>query len=435
MKLQSDIWIKTNINDCATMSRSKSRHRASADTKDTRLAAAQTFVNGDRVRHKLNGKMGVFAGINLGFALPEVWIVFDSDTGSRIPISCNPLDLELAQKDCTEHRVLRELGMLGDTELYRPLQDLEVVEELVGSSTDQMNEAETQPISQEVRDMADTVDVPTVAAVEVVEELTDEEVADRHRLELKVERGIQQVEKTFYEIGLALLELRSRRLYRSTHRKWSDYCNERFTRINRRQADYFILAAEVIDDLKDGHNCAHFPLPTSESQVRSMKDLTPAQRREVWQTGVVESGGDVPTAKTVKGIVESLKERNTTPSPIPHKVGDVVLIRGMGNSDLRKYNGRWAIALAINEYTITVALDGKNIIVKPQFLEEVDPKYWGEIKVVHERIMRLQQNHELDPAEDAVLEVLQRRTCFTLKQMVLLERMEHDYANILTQSI
>lgn len=63
-------------------------------TKDTRLAAAQTFVLGDRVRHKLNGKMGVFADINLGFALPEVWIVFDSDTDSRIPISCNPLDLE-----------------------------------------------------------------------------------------------------------------------------------------------------------------------------------------------------------------------------------------------------------------------------------------------------------------------------------------------------
>lgn len=141
--------------------------------------------------------MGVFAGINLGFALPEVWVVFDSDTGSRIPISCNPLDLELAQKDCTEHRVFRELGMLGDTQLYKPLQDLEVVEDLVGSSTDHLSEAGPQTILQEVRDMAATVDVLTVASVEVVEELSEEEADDRHRLELKVERGIQQVEKTF----------------------------------------------------------------------------------------------------------------------------------------------------------------------------------------------------------------------------------------------
>lgn len=282
-------------------------------------------------------------------------------------------------------------------------------------------------MTAEVCEIASTVDA-SVTVAEVVEELSEEELADRHRLELKVERGIQQIEKTFYEIGLALLELRSRRLYRSTHRKWSDYCNERFTRIKRRQADYFILAAEVLDDLKDRHNCAYFPLPTSESQVRSMKDLTPAQRREVWQTGVVESGGEVPTAKTVKAIVERLKKRDITPAPIPFQEGDVVLIRGMGNPELRKFDGRWALALAINEYTITVALDGKDLAVKPHFLEEVDPKYWADIKAVHQRIRRLQLNYELDPAEDAVLEVLLRRTCFTPKQMVLLERMESDYA-------
>jgi len=66
--------------------------------------------------------------------------------------------------------------------------------------------------------------------------------------------------------------------------------------------------------------------------------------------------------------------------------------------------------------------------VKPQFLEEVDPKYWAEIKAVNERVTRLQVECELDPAEDAVLEVLRRRTCVTPKQMMLLERMEQDYA-------
>ena len=169
-------------------------------------------------------------------------------------------------------------------------------------------------------------------------------------------------------------------------------------------------------------------LPTKFEQVRHLTSLEPDEQCQVWQEAIEQAGGKLPSGRIVKGIVECLKERNTTLSPIPHNVGDVVLVRGMGNPDLRKHNGRWAIAIAINEYTITVALDGKNIIVKPQFLEEVDPKYWAEIKVMHERIMRLQQNRELDPAEDAVLEVLQRRTCFTLKQMVLLERMEQDYA-------
>ena len=123
--------------------------------------------------------------------------------------------------------------MLGDTELHRPeLQDLEVVEEPTSSSTDQMSEAEPQTISQEVHDMAATVDVTTVAAVEVVEELTEEEVADRHRLELKVERA-------FYEAGAALRQLRSRKLYRSTHRTFEEYCRDRFG-FSRQNANYFI---------------------------------------------------------------------------------------------------------------------------------------------------------------------------------------------------
>ena len=104
------------------------------------------------------------------------------------------------------------------------------------------------------------------------------------------------------------------------------------------------------------------------------------------------------------------------------------MIRGLGNPELRKDDGRWALVLSINEYTVTLAVDGKDVAVKPLFLEEVDPKYWAEIKAVNERITRLQFECELDPAEDAVLEVLRRRTCFTSKQMMLLERMEQDYA-------
>lgn len=89
----------------------------------------------------------------------------------------------------------------------------------------------------------------------------------------------------------------------------------------------------------------------------------------------------MPSGRIVKGIVERLK-RDTPLPPISYKVGDVVLIRGMGNPEIRKFDGRWAIAQVINEYTISVALDGKEVAVKLQFLEPVDPKYWAEIKAV-----------------------------------------------------
>lgn len=53
----------------------------------------------------------------------------------------------------------------------------------------------SQNISQEVRDMVKSVDDTPTPAVEVVEELSQEEASDRHRLELKVERGPMTLDK------------------------------------------------------------------------------------------------------------------------------------------------------------------------------------------------------------------------------------------------
>ena len=59
--------------------------------------------------------------------------------------------------------------------------------------------------------------------VEVIElaQLSVEEEGDRLQLERRVERA-------FYEAGMALKELRDRRLYRSTHKTFEEYCRARF---------------------------------------------------------------------------------------------------------------------------------------------------------------------------------------------------------------
>lgn len=256
-----------------------------------------------------------------------------------------------------------------------------------------------------------------VAAIEVVEELTEEEIKERHLLELKVERA-------FWQAGVALRELRDRRLYRSTHKNFEEYCQDRFG-FNRISAHNRIAAAEVFENLFTIGE--HLRLPTNERQVRPLTKLEPDEQRSCWEEAVEAAGGKVPSGRIVKDIVERIKERDATPPPIPFQERDVVLIRGLGNSELRKYDGRWAIALSINEYTVTLAVDGKDVAVKPLFLEEVDPKYWAEIKAVNERITRLQLDYKLDAAEDAVLEVLRRRTSFTSKQMMMLEWMENSY--------
>ncbi len=68
---------------------------------------------------------------------------------------------------------------------------------------------------------SDKTDAFNHTPVEVVEELSPSESADRQRLELKVERA-------FYEAGSGLRELRDRNLYRNTHKTWEEYCLDRF---------------------------------------------------------------------------------------------------------------------------------------------------------------------------------------------------------------
>ncbi len=76
---------------------------------------------------------------------------------------------------------------------------------------------------------------------EIEPALTYEDERDRLRLE-------KQVERAFYLAGCALRELRDRRLYRSTHKSFREYCQDRFG-FTRRRSDYLIGAAEVVDNL------------------------------------------------------------------------------------------------------------------------------------------------------------------------------------------
>ncbi|MBC1297939.1 hypothetical protein GNF11_23925, partial [Nostoc sp. UCD122] len=101
----------------------------------------------------------------------------------------------------------------------------------------------------------------TVTAVEI-RELTEEEQSLRLQLE-------RQVERAFLSAGQALMELRDRRLYRSTHRSFEEYCRDRFN--YSRDAAYLKISATVVYE-----NLQKFlptigrqiPMPTNERQLR-----------------------------------------------------------------------------------------------------------------------------------------------------------------------
>ncbi|MBW4641220.1 MAG: hypothetical protein KME05_23995 [Gloeocapsa sp. UFS-A4-WI-NPMV-4B04] len=359
------------------MPKTKLRAQSTSGNYETRLAVAQSFNRGDRVRHRVTGKLGVFQEINLGYALAEVWVQFDSDNEIVIPTSCNPLDLELLNSEFNQ-------------------------------------QAEIQPVPE----LEEARAIPVVV-VELLEELTPQEAAERHRLELKVERA-------FYEAGIALRQLREQRLYRSTHRNFEDYCQDRFG-MTRRKGDYLITAAGVFENLEMRTNCSQI-LPTNESQVRPLTTLeSPDEQMEVWQQAVEQAGNKVPSGRIVKGIVERLKEKPLIRATDFCSTGDVFTLIRLEGAE-RKYNGCWAIASHINDFTLEVDVYERTFTVKPENLKQIDePDVRRQLPQTLKRIRRLRNVGLLDRGAYYVLEGLGRQLYLTDFEDDLLTFIEQRY--------
>ncbi len=279
--------------------------------------------------------------------------------------------------------------------------------------------------------MEKSVDDTSTAAVEVVEELTESEAVERHRLELKVERA-------FVEAGLALRSLRELRLYRSTHKTWEEYCQDRFG-FNRHSANFKIAASMVVENLAtfSNQNLSYENkqvLPTKETQVRPLAKLKPEEQRSVWQRSVEAAGGKVPTERLVKaevlrhkGIVERLKEKHHISATESYKVGDAFTLTALPWTE-RKYNGCSCVAIAVNDFTVVVDVHDGTLAVKPDSLKPIDePDARRQLPIILLRIKRLRNCGLLDRCAYTVLESLGRQTYLTPLEEKFLTVMEQEY--------
>ncbi|MEH1907408.1 hypothetical protein [Nostoc sp.] len=230
----------------------------------------------------------------------------------------------------------------------------------------------------------------TVTSVEVPE-LSDEEQRDRLHLERRVERA-------FFEAGKALMELRDRRLYRSTHKTFEDYCRERFGH-SRQKSNYLIAAADVYENLTT-ICCQNLPpedlttngsqiLPTSEGQVRPITKLEPQEQWEVWQQAVELAGGKVPTGRIVKDVVQRIMERTKIPNT--YQIGEVCQILTKDNPELRGKGGCWAIVSAVNDFSCTMRVWDGEYTVGLQHLKSHNylPAECEQMQVICDRINRV----------------------------------------------
>ncbi len=258
----------------------------------------------------------------------------------------------------------------------------------------------------------------TVTAVEIPE-LTEQEISDRLHLERKVERA-------FFEAGKALAQLRDRRLYRSTHRTFEEYCRDRFGYTHRR-VNYLIAGSVVFDNIVMGTNCSQNEevdetgtncsqngevdemgtncsqneevdktrlnpsriLPTNEGQVRPLAQLEPQQQIEVWQRAVQKAGGKVPSARIVTDVVQRIMERTRIPNT--YQLGEVCQILAKDNPELRGKGGCWGIVNHVGEFSCTVKTWDGEYTVGLQHLKSFNylPAECEQMQVICDRISRV----------------------------------------------
>jgi hypothetical protein len=251
--------------------------------------------------------------------------------------------------------------------------------------------------------------------------LTTEEEGDRLHLERKVERA-------FYEAGMALMQLRDRRLYRTTHPTFEDYCRDRFN-YTRRRPYQLIEAAIVYDNLID--KCAKILhiLPTKESQAQPLSQLDPQEQPLAWEIAVEEAGGKVPTGRIVKDVVQRIKDRDRP--PIALSVGSVCQIMAKDNSELRGKSGCWCIVSEVYEFSCLVATWDNEYTLRPEHLKslEYSPDECRQMENLGVRMTLLHQTGKLDEASLWILDGLAKlKTPYlTILEEKLLTLLEEFY--------
>ncbi len=223
--------------------------------------------------------------------------------------------------------------------------------------------------------------MPELIKLESSLDLTHDEQSERLALERKVERA-------FYVAGVALAQLRDRRLYRSTHNSFErggrcfvsslsnhaveEYCQDRFG-MKRRHPYRLIDAAKVVNNILEvcplpsvsELDTERKIVPTSEWQARPLTKLSPAEQREAWSKAVELAGNKIPSGKIVSHVVSKIMCPNRT--QIKDKIGQKIKIK----SNHPLFGGSFGIIKQIPNHTeVIVELDnGQTELISNEYIQ------------------------------------------------------------------
>jgi len=152
-----------------------------------------------------------------------------------------------------------------------------------------------------------------------------------------LESTIQRNLSSFYEIGIALMTIRDKRLYRDGFDTFEHYCRERW-QFSMRHAERLMLSSQVIENTRPIGR-----IPENESQARPLTKLEPEQQKEVWEKAVQTAPEGKITARHVQKIVnEAMETKRPEPETSTYNrveaqpVSDAMIFAGMAISQLER---------------------------------------------------------------------------------------------------
>lgn len=142
--------------------------------------------------------------------------------------------------------------------------------------------------------------------------LSAAELAELASCETVIEHGL----KVFQAVGVALITIREKRLYRAEFTTFEAYCAARWG-FSDRQALRLMSAAEVVNNLIETRPIGRVlpdetppiggVLPANEAQVRPLTTLSPDQQRAAWQQAVETAPNGKVTGAHVEQVAQQFK--------------------------------------------------------------------------------------------------------------------------------
>jgi len=159
------------------------------------------------------------------------------------------------------------------------------------------------------------------ASLEVVKPLT---LTTQEKQQLaRLEKVIDAKLGDFFEVGSAIMEIKTKELYRETHKNFNIYCQERWG-FGRSYANKLIGSAERIKLLPE--NVAK---PANEFQIRPFLKLEPDEFRDKWPEIVKTAGEGKVTSKIVEdslGLGKKKRKRRKAKAPDQKKEVNELLV-------------------------------------------------------------------------------------------------------------